>query len=92
MRSYSFQATKFKLHRNINDSSGQVVDGLTVLRNPRGVRNKGLITQNTLNRRAFAQFSRYRVQTSQERQRFLGTGREGVDDSTVPPEGSEMKG
>ena len=33
---------------------------------------------------AFAQFSRYRVETSQVRQRLSGRGREGVDDSTVP--------
>ena len=41
---------------------------------------------------AFAQFSRYRVQTSQERQWITGTGRRGVDDSTIPLEGSEIKG
>ena len=28
MHSHSFQATKFKLHRNVKDSSGQVVEGL----------------------------------------------------------------
>ena len=33
---------------------------------------------------AFAQFSRYRVETSQVRQGLFGTGRGGVDDSTVP--------
>ena len=41
---------------------------------------------------AFAQFSSYEIQTSQERQGLPGTGRGGVDDSTVPLEGSEMKG
>ena len=41
---------------------------------------------------AFAQFSSYEVQTSQDRQWLLGIGRGGVDDSTVPPEGSEIKG
>ena len=41
------------------------------------VRNKGLITQKTWIRRAFAQFSRWRVETSQERRRLLETGRGG---------------
>ena len=45
MHSHSFQATKFKLHRIVNDSSGQVVVGFTILPYPVGVRNKGLITQ-----------------------------------------------
>ena len=58
-----------------------------ILPYPRGVRNKGLITQKTLNRRAFAQFSRFKVETSQQRQQLPWTGRGGVDDSTVPPEG-----
>ena len=58
----------------------------------RWVRNKELITQETLIRRAFAQFSRYRVQTSQERQWLSGIGRGGVDASTVPSDRSEMKG
>ena len=108
MHSHSFQATKFKLHRIVNDSSGQVVEGFTILpypqrgqkwrvnhsknvistcnrtvfklkssnftgtsttprdrswrgsrfyRTPRGIRNKGLITQKTLFRRAIAHFS-----------------------------------
>ena len=35
-------------------------------------------------RHAFAQFSRYRVETLQVRQRFSGTDYGGVDDSTVP--------
>ena len=109
VQSHSFQDKKFKLHRNVDDSSGQVVEGFTILpypqrgqkwrvnhsknvistcnrtvfklrssnftgtsmtprdrswrgsrfyRTPRGVRNKGLITQKTLFRRAIAQFSR----------------------------------
>ena len=33
---------------------------------------------------AFAQFSRYKVQTSQTGQGLCGTGRGGVDDSMVP--------
>ena len=66
--------------------------GWRFYRFPIGVRNKGLITQNTWIRRAFAQFSRFRVGTSQERRRHSGTGRERVDDSTVFPRGSEIKG
>ena len=38
---------------------------MTILRYPRGLRNKGLITQKTLFQHAFAQSSRYRVETSQ---------------------------
>ena len=93
MHLHSFQVTEFKLHRIVNDypETGRGgVDDSTLP--PRGVRNKGLITQKTLNRRAFAQFSSYRVQTSQDRQRLPGTGRGGVDNSTLPPEGSEIKG
>ena len=30
MHSHSFQDTEFKLHRNINDSPGQVVEGLSI--------------------------------------------------------------
>ena len=67
MRSHSFQDTGLKLHRYVNDSRGQVVDGLVILRYPEGLRNKGLITQKTLIRHAFAQFSRYRVEISQVR-------------------------
>ena len=47
MHSHSFQATKFKLHRIVKDSSGQVVEGFTILPYPVGARNKGLITQKT---------------------------------------------
>ena len=68
MRSHSFQDTELKLYRYVNDSSGQVVEGLAILRFPVGLRNKGLITQKTLIRHAFAQFSRYRIETSQVRQ------------------------
>ena len=84
MRLHSFQDTELKLHRYVNDSTGQVVDGLAILPYSEGLRNKGLITQKTLIRHAFAQFSRYRVETSQVRQRLTGTGRRGVSDSTVP--------
>ena len=42
--------------------------GWRFYRTPGGVRNKGLITQKTEIWRAFAQFSRYRVETSQVRQ------------------------
>ena len=34
-----------KLHRYVNDSSGQVMEGLSNLLYPLGLRNKGLITQ-----------------------------------------------
>ena len=37
------------------------MEGLTILRYPRGLRNKGLITQKTVFQHGFAQFSRYRV-------------------------------
>ena len=68
MRSHSFQDTELKLYRYVNDSTGQVVKGYTILRYPERLRNKGLITQKTLIRHAFAQFSRYRVETSQVHQ------------------------
>ena len=68
MRSQSFQDTELNLHRYVNDSLRQVVEGLAIQRYPVMLRNKGLITQKTLIRHAFAQFSRYRVETSQVRQ------------------------
>ena len=30
MHSHSFQGTKLKLHRHVNDSPGQVMEGLTI--------------------------------------------------------------
>ena len=68
MHLHSFQGTELKLPRYVNDSPGQVVEGMTILRYPMGLRNKGLITQKTLVQHAFAQFLRYRVETSQVRQ------------------------
>ena len=65
---------------------------LTILPYPKEVGNKGLTTQKTSIKRVFAQFSRYRFETSQVRQRLSGTGHEDVDDSTVPPYASGMKG
>ena len=84
MHSHSFQDTKFKLLIQVKDFQEQVVEGLTILRYPVGLRNKGLITQNTLIRRAFGQFSRYKIETLQVRQRLTGTGRGWVNNSTLP--------
>ena len=50
-------------------------NGWRFYRSPIGVRNKGLITQKTWIRRAFAQFSRWRVETSQECRWLTVTGR-----------------
>ena len=47
VHSHSFQDEELKLHRNVDDSPGQVVEGLTILQFPQGVRNKGLITKKT---------------------------------------------
>ena len=49
MRSYSVQDTELKLHKYVNDTPGQVVEGLTILRFPVRNRNKGLITQKNVN-------------------------------------------
>ena len=53
-------------------------EGWRFYRIPTGVRNKGLITQKTWIWRlhSFAQFSRWRVEYSQERRWLFGTGRE----------------
>ena len=40
MHSHSFQDTELKLYRYVNDSPGQVVEGLTILRFPVGLRKK----------------------------------------------------
>ena len=45
MHSHSFQDEELKLHRNVDDSPGQVGKELTILLYPREVRNEGLITQ-----------------------------------------------
>ena len=45
MHSHSFQETELKLHRYVNDFPGQVVEGLSILQYPMGLRNKRLITQ-----------------------------------------------
>ena len=45
MHSHSSQDTELKLYRYLNDSPGPVVEGLTILRYPMGLGNKGLITQ-----------------------------------------------
>ena len=68
MRSHSFQDTELKLYRYVNDSTGQVVEGYTILRYPERLRNKGLITRKTLIRHEFAQISRYTIETLQVRQ------------------------
>ena len=47
MRSHSFQNTELKLYSYANDSPGQVVEGLAILRFLVGLKNKGLITQKT---------------------------------------------
>ena len=73
MQLLSFQDIELKIHRYVNGFPGVVTDGLTILRYPGGLRCKGLITQKTLFQHAFAQFSRYRVENSQVRQRFSGT-------------------
>ena len=39
MRSHSFPDTELKLHRYVNDSPGQVVEGFAILRYSVGLRN-----------------------------------------------------
>ena len=48
MRSHSFQDTELKLYRYVNDSPGQVVEGLAILRSHVMLRKKGLITQKSV--------------------------------------------
>ena len=48
MHSHSFQDTKFKLLIQVKDFQEQVLAGLTILRYPVGLRNKGLITQKNV--------------------------------------------
>ena len=84
MHSHSFQDTELKLYRNINDSPGQVVEGLTI-RIPGGVKNKELITQ----KQKFDVHSHSFQDTELKRHRYVrqilpGTGRGEVDDSKVP--------
>ena len=41
MHSHSSQDKRLKLHRYVNNSPGQVVEGLSILRYPMALRNKG---------------------------------------------------
>ena len=43
MHSHSFQDTELKLHRYVNDSPRQIMEGLTILPYPVGLRNERLI-------------------------------------------------
>ena len=47
MYSHSFQDKELKLHRYVNDSPRQVVNGLTILWFARWLGNKGLIIEKT---------------------------------------------
>ena len=47
MHSHSFQDKELKRHKYFNDSPGQDVEWLMILRYPVGFRNKGLITEKT---------------------------------------------
>ena len=40
MHLHSFQDTELNLHRYVNYSPGQIVEGLTILRYPQGLGNK----------------------------------------------------
>ena len=85
MHSHSFQDTELKLHRYVNDSPGQVVEGLKILRYPMGLRNEWLNQSKNVNLTCIRTVSKiYRVETSQIRQYLSGIGRGGDDDSTVP--------
>ena len=94
MHLHSFQDEELKLHRNVDDTSGQVVEGLTFLPFSIGVRNKGLITPKRefdVHLHSF-QDEELKLHRNRERRRLLETGRGRVDLSTVPLEGSEIKG
>ena len=87
---HSFQGTEFKFHMNVNDYPGQVVEGLTILPYPRRVRNKGLITQKReFDVHSHSQGTEFKLTGTSMTTR---EGCRGVDDSTVPLGGSEIKG
>ena len=81
---HSFQDKELKLHRNVEDSTGKVVYGLMMLPYLRRGQT-GRVNHSE-------KCSKCSLETSQLRQPLPGTGRRQVDDSTVSPEGSEMKG
>ena len=69
MRSHSFQDTELKLYSYLNDSPGQVVEGLAILRYFVGLRNYRVNHSKNVNTTCVRTvFSRYRVETSQVRQ------------------------
>ena len=77
-----------KFHKYVDDSPGKVVKRLTILPFPREVRNKGLTTQKTFIQRAFAQFQ----DTELKLHRYVSDSPGQVEDSTIPPQLSGIKG
>ena len=68
MQSLSFQVKKFKLHIIVNVSSGQVVEGFTILPTLESIFMKRIVClclslSLSVCLDAFAQFSSYEVQT-----------------------------
>ena len=92
MHSHSFEDIELKLHRYVNDSTKEVVKRLMILPYLKRGREQRVNHSKTLIQSAFTQFSRYRVETSQLRQRLQVTGRGEVDESTLPLEGLGIKG
>ena len=89
MHSHSFQGTKLKLLSQVGDSVGQVVEGLTILRYPRGLRNKGLITPKTLNSACIRTVFKIQSGNFAGRLRTIsGTGRNEVKNLGVPRGGA----
>ena len=89
---HSFQDIDLKLHRYANDSPGQVAETLMILSYPIGVRNNGLITQKNVNStciRTVFNTQNWNITGTAATPRE--TGREEVEDSTVPPTGSGIK-
>ena len=89
VQSPSYQVKKFKLHRIVNVSSGQVVERFTILPTLESISIKRIVClclslSLSVCLDAFAQFLSYEVQASLDCQRISGTGRGGDYDSTPP--------
>ena len=94
MHSHSFQDTKFKLLIQVKDFQEQVVEGLSILRYPGGLRIKGhAVTQ----KRKFYVHSHSFQNTELKLHRYVSDSPGQVverltmtyDDSTVPQRGQE---
>ena len=90
--SHSFQDKELKLHRNVENYLGQVMEGLTILLFPQRGQKWRVNHLKNVNSICICTVFKIKSWNLTGTSMTLGIGRGGVDDSTVPPKGSEIKG